>query len=42
MFVYKKDPPARGILSQHARLRALLASCPYLFLSGGADGGTYN
>ena len=41
-FVYKKYPPARDILSRHGRLRGLVASCPYLFLSGGAHGGTYN
>ena len=41
-FVYKKYPPARDILSHHGRLRGLVASCPYLFLSGGAQGGTYN
>ena len=41
-FVYKKYPPARDILSRHGRLRGLVASCPYLLLSGGAHGGTYN
>ena len=41
-FVYKKYPSAGDILSHHGSLRVLVASCPYLFLSGGARGGTYN
>ena len=42
MFVNKKYLPARDNLSRHGRLRGLVISCPYLFLSGGVHGGTYN
>ena len=41
-FENKKYLLARDILSRHGRLRGLVVSWPYLFLSGGAYGGIYN
>ena len=41
-FVYNEYPPAGDILSGHEHLRGSVASCPYLFLSGGTHSGTCN